>query len=914
MKAFNNPVLTATFKIVLAGCLFLFSGCAQAKYSVKDTASASSQAVLQDIKVSGSGDDTKVEITASSSLVYTDYAASDPPRFIVDLSSTDPGSFSSPQLTNSTLIKEIEIQKKDLAGGSLTRVIFKLTRHVEFSARIDASNNQKLVFSVVKKEREGQTSPSPKTDAATLPAAGSVTANGVGDTSTKLPAGENIEGMQQGKLTNTSEVSYPTEASISSKSAQTSVNKQSLTSATRMINALNVTPEGVEIVSNTDLDNYRHFMLAKPRRLVLDFANTKTTIAAASLPIGKFGIGSARLGIYPDKTRIVLDSTKPLFPEYRIEKTENGLNVIFIEEVAQAEPNRRPEAKTLSLGENAPVTDVPVTAKTRASRVESIDFKIEGGFSRISVRANGSCLASEPVRTPDGLVMTIRGCSLPDRLKRTFDTSGFTSVVKKIVPYQVKVKGKLDTKILVKMSNDAPFNFLREGNTFQLAIKNPEIADFPKPVAGGVRPLLIPQDRLVGKTNPEMQPFASRKAYSGRKITLEFADADVRKIFQLIAEVSNLNFILGDDVSGTISIKLVNVPWDQALDIILETKSLGMKRDGNIVLIRPTGKIQSLADEKAAETKALERAMEMRLKVYDINFAAVSDIATQFNALKSERGLIAQDSRTNRVIVTDIAPAIEKMTVLLAALDIPEKQVLIEARIIEASSNFSRDLGVQWGIHYKDGSASWLGINQLDTGFGGLVNNVAPASGFALSPGAAMGISFGKLTSNVKVDLRLAAAETTGQVKIISTPKIVTLNNKAAKILQGTSIPYQSSSLNEGIKTEFVEALLTLEVTPHITSDGHVSMKIKATNNAPMKLIQGTDAPPISKKEATTELLVKNGETTVIGGIYVDQDDSSTSGVPWLKDIPVLGWLFKSNTRTSTKTELLIFITPRIVS
>jgi type IV pilus assembly protein PilQ len=231
---------------------------------------------------------------------------------------------------------------------------------------------------------------------------------------------------------------------------------------------------------------------------------------------------------------------------------------------------------------------------------------------------------------------------------------------------------------------------------------------------------------------------------------------------------------------------------------------------------------------------------------------------------------------------------------------------MIEARIVEATSTFTRDLGVQWGLHYRDGSASVAGINTVDTGFGGVVSPAGP--GTTGSGGIGMGVSFGKLTSNVQLDLRLSAAATIGDIKIISTPKVVTLNNKAAKISQGQSIPYQTTSA-EGTKTEFVEAALTLEVTPHITADGSVSMKIKASNNSP-----GVGSPPpINKKEATTELVVKNGETTVIGGIYVDSDTESDTGIPFLSDIPLLGWLFKSNSKQKTKTELLIFITPKAI-
>jgi type IV pilus assembly protein PilQ len=232
---------------------------------------------------------------------------------------------------------------------------------------------------------------------------------------------------------------------------------------------------------------------------------------------------------------------------------------------------------------------------------------------------------------------------------------------------------------------------------------------------------------------------------------------------------------------------------------------------------------------------------------------------------------------------------------------------MIEARIVEASSTFTRDLGVQWGLHFKDGSASVLGINSVDSTFGGVVSTAGP--GATGAGGLGLGMSFGKLTSNIQLDMRLSAAATIGQVKIISTPKVVTLNNKAAKISQGQSIPYQTTSA-EGTKTEFVEAALTLEVTPHITADGAVSMKIKASNNSP----GSGSPPPINKKEATTELVVANGETTVIGGIYVDSDTESDTGIPFLADIPLLGWLFKSNAKQKTKTELLIFITPKLVN
>src|SRR6185369_2387971 len=268
---------------------------------------------------------------------------------------------------------------------------------------------------------------------------------------------------------------------------------------------------------------------------------------------------------------------------------------------------------------------------------------------------------------------------------------------------------------------------------------------------------------------------------------------------------------------------------------------------------------------------------------------------------------ISTDVRTNKIIVVDIDPNIRKMKNLLDALDIPEKQVMIEARIVEASSNFVKDIGVKWNFGFQDGAASVGNINNITGSMGGVVSSVLPT---ATTGGLATGISFGKLMSNIQLDMRLSAAATVAQVKIISTPRVLTVNNKAAKISQGQMIPYQNTSSTEGAKTEFIEAALSLEVTPHITADGNVNMKIKASNNSP----GAGSPPPISKKEATTELVVKNGETTVIGGIYVDSETETDTGIPYLSSIPLMGWLFKSNSQNKTKNELLIFITPKIMN
>jgi len=885
-------------KLLVVMSLFLVSGCAQNAYSVKeDSVSGSDMVTLRDITVSGEGYQTKIEIFADKPITYTSYSLTGPYRTVIDLSQTSPGKVVVPQLGANSLVKKIELTSTELTGGSLSRLTIETVEAVEFVVSSDATDMSKLLVSVPPTQVVENTISSSPVE--TTPVV-----------STVVPDNEMNSAPQ-------------VVAAVFSPENNDRGIQPSFSEAT--LHSLDVTSNGIAINTGLKIDKYKYFELSNPQRLVLDLYNVKNSLAPKTIAINSFGVENARLGTYPNKVRIVFDSLKTVFPAFTIEKTDIGLLVGFSAQTTVPIQN-----STAAMKVSPPEASVIKPVVKSVPGIEAVDFKMLSDVSRVSVTLDGECGVTGPTRISDGLMLTFTKCRLPKHLQRPFDTSAFASVVKKITPYQVRINGRQDAKIQVVLREDASYSLKKEGNVFNLDIANPTQTYASVAVPAERIPAIVSTAKNAEPTyqvitrHDELKKTTfvqddagkkiGKKIYTGKKVTLEFADADIRKIFQLIAEVSNLNFLVGDDVSGTISIKLVNVPWDQALDVILETKSLGMKQEGNIVLIRPKDKIVSLADENLAATRAYERTLELRTRIFDINYASVSDIAGQFQSFKSERGTISVDSRTNRVIVTDIEPSIEKMANLLKALDIPEKQVLIEARIVEASSSFSQDLGIQWGIHYRDGSASTFGINSLNSGFGGIITNIASATGFpaASAAGGALGLSFGKLTSNVQVDLRLSAAAEAGQVRIISTPKVVTLNNKSAKISQGQMIPYSTVSA-EGTKTEFVEAALTLEVTPHITSDGSVSMKIKATNNSAGSAATGV-APPINKKEATTELLVQSGETTVIGGIYVDTESSTDSGVPFLKDIPLLGWLFKSNNQNKTKSELLIFITPKIVS
>ncbi|MCC6544472.1 MAG: type IV pilus secretin PilQ [Nitrospirae bacterium] len=403
---------------------------------------------------------------------------------------------------------------------------------------------------------------------------------------------------------------------------------------------------------------------------------------------------------------------------------------------------------------------------------------------------------------------------------------------------------------------------------------------------------------------------------NNRKVSLDFQDADVVNVLRLLAEVSKLNMIIGDNVKGKITVKMLDIPWDQALNIILKMKGLGKIHENNVVRIDTLASIAQQQEEEARAKDAMVKAEDVSTKIIPVNYARARELAESIKKTLSARGDITIDERTNTLIVKDVADKHEEISNLLKTLDRPTPQVLIEARIVQADTNFARDLGVQWGGNY----ASNPGDYNMSVVSGPTGTVSAPTTGFAVNLPAtgiagtkgSVGFTIGKTIGDAfNLDLRLSAGETKGLTKILSAPKIATLDNREAIIQQGESIPYKTYS-QEGTKTEFIDATLTLKVTPKVTPDGHISMNINITKNRQGSIIvEGT--PSINKKEATTEVLVKDGETTVIGGIYELSDSDNASMLPWMNKIPILGWLFKNTSQSNIKSELLIFITPKII-
>ncbi len=851
-------------------------------------------AAIENITVAGEGDAAELVIKLSRPATYTSYKTTAPFRLVIDLSQTTEGSVTTPRLFTSGNFKAVTASRYDTDAGVLTRVDIELVKDGE--ALISASP-----------EKPGEMRISFPNGAKNKSAASSV-----------LPAANALPLVDKtGVEANRSVVEPPQPGAVSSRRAP-----HALTDISAKGGAIVLTVAG-------GVGNYKTARYHKPDRVVIDLFDTQNDVSVATIPLELLGVGVARIGVLPDKVRVVLESATGRFPA-EIETRLQGDQLLLVSGNPAA-PTVTADVPESSLkltatrsgvqskgarGDTPPVAmpERTVTAQAGSPLVEMIDFQVLDGVSRVTIKTSGGAMV-EPLTKGDGFVTAvIKNATLPKQLQHSLETQAFASPVLRITPLQLKKRSGIETAIRIALRVDAPYTLKREADMTYIEFQHPAGGMI---VSSAVNSAATP-DQAVTATGLS-QGKAVQKNYTGKKVSLDFDNAEIRHVFRLLADVSEKNFIVGDDVKGNISIKLANVPWQQALDVILDTSGLVLREDGNVVTIMTKEKHKAKTKEELEAQEQLLKSQREKVKleeletaVFSINYSDVANVVTLLNARKTERGSITQDTRTNKVIATDTPQTLENMRKLVKLLDAPEKQVMIEARIVEASSTFIRSLGINWGAHFRDGSASLLGINQLDSSFGGLAANSAPTTGVSGNSGAAMGISFGTLTSNMQLDLRLNAAASAGMIKIVSAPKVSTLNNKTAKITQGQQVPYTSST-SDKVETKFVEAALSLEVTPHINANGTIGMKIDAKNDSVGQATGGSTAPAINKKQATTEMLLRDGETTVIGGIYVDSDNETDEGVPYLMDIPYLGKLFRSINRTKIKTELLIFITPRIL-
>jgi type IV pilus assembly protein PilQ len=593
-----------------------------------------------------------------------------------------------------------------------------------------------------------------------------------------------------------------------------------------------------------------------------------------------------------------------------------------------------------------PVTDLPVTEPSGAPRLAPArtltDIEVQRKPNSIAVIVTGDGQLSYQITRIGGNRLVVDLADVVNGTKRKTLMVGHPLIKRirvgsqqppqkrvrlvmdlpRLVPYAVETSGP---QLLITLSEApqaaGPQGTLRpmsgerdgrDGATQSIPVALPDQVKVLEPVTS---PLPAKANQPAEGSLPEL-----RGHYIGRRISLDFQEAEISSVLRLIADVSGLNMVVGEGVKAKVTLKLLNVPWDQALDLILKLNQLGQVREGNIIWIDTLGNIARQKEEVTKAKDATIRAEPLMSRILYLNYAEPAKALDVVKSNLSPRGEVKIDLRTNSLIVKDIEENLIKVTTIMRELDRRTFQVQIESRIVQASKSFARGLGVQWGLTSIQSATSKGPIN-VNVGVAGaaftqtsdfLVNLPATGTGASI-PTSAIGLTVGKfLGTTGTLDMRLSAGESLGVTKLVSAPKVITMDHKAAKIEQGSQVPFQTVSL-QGTQTTFVDASLTLNVTPHvIIFDKTIRLEIKATKNSIGPSVS-TAGPTIDKKEATTEVLLRDGETTVLGGIFEESRTDNTQGLPFFNRIPFLGWLFKNEAVTVSQTELLIFVTPTII-
>ncbi len=590
--------------------------------------------------------------------------------------------------------------------------------------------------------------------------------------------------------------------------------------------------------------------------------------------------------------------------------------------------------------------------------IKSVDFMNVENKSRLQISLDGPA-TYDVNREGNSVVLRINKAKIPNRLARPYITSEFATAIQEILPRQ----DKEDVVFDIAMKQMTPY-FVSQDN--KLLIMDFDIPDEVKNKVQTVKAVALDtvtaSVQTSGYSEPSKQPYVkglspepafqsniintdTSPKYKGEKITLDFQNADIHNILRIIADVSGLNIVTSDEVKGTITIRLKDIPWDQALDVVLESKDLDKMAMGNVVRIAPADKIKQAQERQLASKKTLEQLEPLVTSVIPVNFAKASEITSTIKGkevgLLSDRGNITADNRTNVLIVKDIRKSVDDISAMVKRLDKPTPQVLISARIVQADNNFSRGLGIQWGGATNNQSGKWLfglsggntnastntsntstfltsPINATGTGWQTATTTLIPAPSLAVNfptnQAAGFGVTVGRLgNTSASLDLSLDIGETTGSINVLSRPKVVTMDNKKATIKQGQKYPYIVRNQEGQLSTDLKDIDLQLDVTPRIAFDGSVNMEISVKRDALGSVKNSLGDPSIDNREAITEVLVRNGETTVIGGIIEESETDNIQKVPFLGDLPIIGYLFKGAEKTKSKTELLIFITPQIL-
>ncbi len=684
----------------------------------------------------------------------------------------------------------------------------------------------------------------------------------------------------------------------------------------------------IELAADGAIADFDLIELEAPARIALDLHGLADSAKHAGPVTGM--VKGIRLARHGDLTRVVIDLEGTRAAPYEIHRTKKGLEVLVGRATAVAQAAAVKPAEPVKVA--APVARDSALAKS-AVAIHSVDYRADGGVGRVLI-ALGRDVAYEVTRPDSGTAMlTLRGVALPDALQRNLDVSALDAPVGMVSTYRDPVDATV-VKIVATLHGEVPDRVVAAAHSLRWELGASKLAKMSSTVTARAAAEEAKPPVVQSTQGPASASTASvPEKYVGRRVDFNVKDIDIVNLLEALADIAKKNIIVTDDVHGKVTIRLRNVPWDEALEIVLKSKGLGKEEFGNIVRVAPLERLQSEAKAAADSRKADISTKPIHVKLIPVNYASATDLAEKLKDTLTERGSITVDGRTNVLIVKDIDESLARAESVVRNLDTQTPQVLIEARIVEASTSYVRQIGIQWGGNMAatqgTGNPTGLAFPNLIAVGGAADDSAAPTAPFSnplqnfvvnfpapigVNTGAGLGFLFGSAGGAANLALRLSAFENEGTIKTISSPKVTTLDNQAATISQGVSIPFSQVSA-AGVSTAFIEARLSLTVTPHVTQDGSIVMKINASNNQPNPGLTGSNGQPsITRREANTDVLVRDNDTTVIGGIYTRRNAENLNEVPGLSKIPILGYLFSKKALSDDRTELLIFISPKIVN
>lgn len=659
------------------------------------------------------------------------------------------------------------------------------------------------------------------------------------------------------------------------------------------------------------------YTIEQPARIALDLPGVKNKLGERTRELGLGNARSLNVVEANDRTRLILNLTN-LAP-YTTRVEGNDLYILVGADSAPgyaapatASAAAAPTATSWRQANEPAVSAAPVAGKA----IRSLDFQRgEQGEGNVIVDLSDPSIRVDVDEQSGRVQLRFPDTRLPDALRVRLDVKDFAT----------------------------PVNFINASTSGGDAVINIE------PTGNYEHLVYQAEDRLIVSFKPLSQGEVERRraddfAYTGEKLSLNFQNIEVRSVLQLIADFTDLNLVASDTVEGSITLRLQNVPWDQALDLVLKTKGLDKRKIGNVLLVAPADEIAARERQELESQRQIAELAPLRRELIQVNYARASDIAQLFASVTAaangeQRGSITVDDRTNSIIALETQEKLDELRRIVTQLDIPVRQVMIEARIVEAAVGFDKALGVRWGGNIDLGSRfnafgkdGRMGVTEDPMAQGNPGDDdyipSRTTAGFIGIPevplntpfvdmgvlGATSGIGIGFITNNAILDLQLSAMESTGNGEIISQPKVVTSDKETAKILKGSEIPYQEASSSGATTTAFAEAVLSLEVTPQITPDNQVIMEVVVTKDEPDFTNEVNGVPTINKNEVNAKVLVADGETIVIGGVFSSETTEAHEKVPFLGDLPIVGRAFRRDVTSESKTELLVFLTPRIIN